>query len=73
MNYLSLESHFLFETIRCLLEETNMTPANVEENLMPKIANEDVETSLERLIQLQALRSSGEDAKKEEGTSGQGA
>jgi chaperone BCS1 len=69
MNYLSLESHFLFETIRSLLEETNMTPADVAENLMPKVANEDVETSLERLIQ--ALRSSKEEAEKKEGTSGE--
>ncbi|WJX15318.1 hypothetical protein P8452_05471 [Trifolium repens] len=69
MNYLSLESDFLFETIRSLLEETNMTPADVAENLMPKVANEDVETSLERLIQ--ALRSSKEVAEKKEGTSGE--
>ncbi|PNX76706.1 putative mitochondrial chaperone BCS1-B-like protein, partial [Trifolium pratense] len=62
MNYLNLESHFLFETIRSLLEETNMTPADVAENLMPKVANEDVETSLERLIQ--ALRSCKEEAEK---------
>ncbi|WJX15772.1 hypothetical protein P8452_05876 [Trifolium repens] len=80
-NYLSIESHPLFETVRCLLEETNMTPADVAENLMPKVANEDVETSLERLIQ--ALRTSKEEAeikakkeaeikaKKEDGTSGE--
>jgi chaperone BCS1 len=80
-NYLSIESHPLFETVRCLLEETNMTPADVAENLMPRVANEDVETSLERLIQ--ALRTSKEEAeikakkeaeikaKKEDGTSGE--
>ncbi|RHN82595.1 hypothetical protein MtrunA17_Chr1g0211521 [Medicago truncatula] len=70
MNYLSLESHFLLETIRCLLEETNMTPADVAKNLMPKVSNEDVETSLERLIQkpLEALRKR---LRKEEGTSGE--
>ncbi|GAU29110.1 hypothetical protein TSUD_58760 [Trifolium subterraneum] len=45
-----------------LEQETNMTPADVAENLMPKVANEDVETSLERLIQ--ALRTSKEDAEK---------
>ncbi|MCI52999.1 putative mitochondrial chaperone BCS1-B-like, partial [Trifolium medium] len=59
-NYLSIESHPLFETVRCLLEETNVTPADVAENLMPKVANEDVEISLERLIQ--ALRTSKEEA-----------
>ncbi|GAU15307.1 hypothetical protein TSUD_03760 [Trifolium subterraneum] len=59
--------------IRCLLEETNVTPADIAENLMPKVANEDVEISLERLIQ--ALRISKEEAemkaKKENGTSGE--
>ncbi|KAI3690170.1 hypothetical protein L2E82_48145 [Cichorium intybus] len=35
-NYLDLESHELFSTISRLLEETNMTPADVAENLMPK-------------------------------------
>lgn len=60
-NYLSLESHPLFETIGSLLGETNMTPADVAENLMPKVANEDSETSLKRLIQ--ALQSSKEEAK----------
>ena len=67
-NYLSLESHDSFDTIRGLLEETNITPADVAENLMPKVGNEDVERSLERLIQ--ALKSSKEEArmKKEKGT-----
>ncbi|CBI34993.3 unnamed protein product, partial [Vitis vinifera] len=35
-NYLDLDSHHLFASIRRLLEETNMTPADVAENLMPK-------------------------------------
>ncbi|KAI5393856.1 V-type proton ATPase subunit c''2, variant 3 [Lathyrus oleraceus] len=54
--------------------KTIMTPADVAENLMPKVVNEDVETSFERLIQ--ALRSSKEEtvmkAKKEEGISSNG-
>ncbi|XP_058725286.1 AAA-ATPase At3g28580-like isoform X1 [Vicia villosa] len=62
MNYMSVETHPLFETVRGLLEESNISPADVAENLMPKVANEEVETSLERLIQ--ALRSSKEEAKK---------
>ncbi|KAL5072020.1 hypothetical protein RYX36_022907 [Vicia faba] len=62
MNYMSVETHPLFDTVRGLLEETNITPADVAENLMPKVANEDVETSLERLIR--ALRSSMEEANK---------
>ncbi|XP_027358814.1 AAA-ATPase At3g28510-like [Abrus precatorius] len=65
-NYLSVESHYLFDTIRGLLEETNITPADVAENLMPKVADEDVETSMERLIQV--LRRSKENAEKEKGT-----
>ncbi|XP_057447562.1 AAA-ATPase At3g28510-like [Lotus japonicus] len=60
-NYLNLESHPSFGTICYLLEEKNMTPADVAENLMPKVANENIETSLERLIQ--ALRSSKEAAR----------
>ncbi|KAL2898540.1 hypothetical protein RDABS01_040322, partial [Bienertia sinuspersici] len=35
-NYLKVESHPLFETIKKLLEETNVTPADVAENLMPR-------------------------------------
>ncbi|KAK7316372.1 hypothetical protein VNO77_35371 [Canavalia gladiata] len=71
-NYLSVESHYLFDAICGLLEETNITPADVAENLMPKVACEDVETSLKRLIQV--LRSSKEEArlkaKKEEENTG---
>ena len=52
-----------------------MAPADVAENLMPKVANEDIETSLERLIQaLRSLKeaaqtkaeSNGEESTKEE-------
>ncbi|KAI3924807.1 hypothetical protein MKW98_031058 [Papaver atlanticum] len=35
-NYLDLESHDLFETIRSLICEVQMTPADVAEHLMPK-------------------------------------
>ncbi|XP_043704134.1 AAA-ATPase ASD, mitochondrial-like [Telopea speciosissima] len=35
-NYLDLDSHPLFETIHGLLDETQITPADVAENLMPK-------------------------------------
>ncbi|KAK7271732.1 hypothetical protein RJT34_27871 [Clitoria ternatea] len=57
-NYLSVESHFLFAIIRQLLQETNITPADVAENLMPKVIDEDVETSLLRLVKV--LRTSKE-------------
>ncbi|KAJ4974173.1 hypothetical protein NE237_007347 [Protea cynaroides] len=35
-NYLDLESHPLFNTIHGLMDETQITPADVAENLMPK-------------------------------------
>ncbi|XP_042496496.1 AAA-ATPase ASD, mitochondrial-like isoform X2 [Macadamia integrifolia] len=35
-NYLDLDSHPLFETIHGLIDETQITPADVAENLMPK-------------------------------------
>lgn len=51
-----------------------MTPADIAENLMPKVVNEDVKTSLERLIL--TLRSSKAEkvmkAKKEERISANG-
>ncbi|CAJ1946903.1 unnamed protein product [Sphenostylis stenocarpa] len=49
-NYLDIESHLLFSRIGRLLEETEMSPADVAENLMPKSVDEDVETCLEKLI-----------------------
>jgi chaperone BCS1 len=59
--YLDVESHDdLFPIIEKLLGETNMTPADVAENLMPKSITEDVETCLKNLIQ------SLENAKKKE-------
>ncbi|QHO17098.1 AAA-ATPase At3g28510 [Arachis hypogaea] len=61
-NYLNLESHQGFEEIRGLLEETKVTPADIAENLMPKVGNEDPERCLERLIQ--ALKNSKEEATK---------
>ncbi|CAI8594373.1 unnamed protein product [Vicia faba] len=51
-NYLDVESHDeLFPVIGKLLEDTNMTPADVAENLMPKSITEDFETCLKKLIQ----------------------
>ena len=50
-NYLGIESHCLFDSIQGLMEEVKITPADVAENLMPKSANEDVETCLASLIQ----------------------
>ena len=52
MNYLDLDSHELFETIAHLLGETNMTPADVAENLMPKSVIQDAESCLKNLIEV---------------------
>ncbi|XP_021856075.1 AAA-ATPase At3g28580 [Spinacia oleracea] len=49
-NYLDLTSHSLFETIKTLLEETKMNPADVAENLMPKSLELDVDTCLQNLV-----------------------
>ena len=51
-NYLDVDSHELFETIDHLLKETDMTPADVAENLMPKSQNEDAENCLKKLIEV---------------------
>ncbi|CAM8997887.1 hypothetical protein QQ045_009187 [Rhodiola kirilowii] len=48
-NYLGITSHPLFSKIKNLLEEVEMTPADVAENLMPKTMKEDTEASLESL------------------------
>lgn len=60
-NYLDLESHHLFDRIKLLLEETNMTPADVAENLMYKTLDEDPEVCLEYLIE--ALENSKKEAR----------
>ncbi|KAI3505426.1 hypothetical protein L1887_27555 [Cichorium endivia] len=59
-NYLDIESHELFPSISRLLEETNMTPADVAENLMPKSAEENAESCLKDLIK--ALENAKEEA-----------
>ncbi|KAK2632972.1 hypothetical protein EUGRSUZ_L00790 [Eucalyptus grandis] len=61
-NYLGVESHPLFATVRQLLAETKMTPADVAENLMPKSDDEDEEACLEGFIE--ALEKAKEDARK---------
>ncbi|KAL6643587.1 hypothetical protein ACP70R_018353 [Stipagrostis hirtigluma subsp. patula] len=49
-NYLGVAEHELFGDIRQLLEEVNMTPADVAENLMPRSKNKDVDYCLENLV-----------------------
>ncbi|KAI3896995.1 hypothetical protein MKX03_015819 [Papaver bracteatum] len=61
-NYLDMDEHPLFETIRCKIDEARITPADVAENLMPKTINEGdhSEACLEHLIT--AFEKSKEDA-----------
>ncbi|XP_068641958.1 AAA-ATPase ASD, mitochondrial-like [Aristolochia californica] len=49
-NYLSIDSHPLFETVRELLGECKITPADVAENLMPKSTTA-VESSIQRCLE----------------------
>ncbi|KAF8369995.1 hypothetical protein HHK36_031975 [Tetracentron sinense] len=59
-NYLDLDSHPMFDTIQQLMLETNITPADVAENLMPKSPTEDVKACLLKLVQ--ALEEAKEEA-----------
>ncbi|KAK7316376.1 hypothetical protein VNO77_35375 [Canavalia gladiata] len=67
-NYLDVvdESHSLFPKIEKLLGETNMTPADVAENLMPKSLVEDSDTCLKNLVESleEAKKKAEEEAKK---------
>ncbi|KAJ0042404.1 hypothetical protein Pint_19339 [Pistacia integerrima] len=61
-NYLDIDSHELFAEIGNQLAETNMIPADVAENLMPKSDEDDAETCLKNLIE--ALKEAKEEAIK---------
>ncbi|KAK3406757.1 hypothetical protein EUGRSUZ_K02902 [Eucalyptus grandis] len=50
-NYLSLETHPMFNAVCGLMSEVKITPADVAESLMPKSPNDDAEKCLSRLIQ----------------------
>ncbi|GFS45023.1 P-loop containing nucleoside triphosphate hydrolases superfamily protein [Actinidia rufa] len=64
-NYLDLDSHPLFGAIQNLLEEVDMTPADVAENLMPKTMEEAAGTFLGNLIE--AIEIAKEKAQKKKG------
>ncbi|CAL9248255.1 unnamed protein product, partial [Arabidopsis halleri] len=49
-NYLENESHELYGEIGRLLEEVDVSPADVAENLMPKSDEDDVDICLRRLV-----------------------
>jgi septal ring factor EnvC (AmiA/AmiB activator) len=61
-NYLDIDEHKLFGEIRQLFQETDMTPADVAENLMPmsKKKKADADACLVALVE--ALKKSKEDA-----------
>ncbi|GMN45789.1 hypothetical protein TIFTF001_014966 [Ficus carica] len=61
-NYLNLETHQTFDKIESLMGETNITPANVAENLVPKSPRDDPEKCLSNLIR--ALEEAKEAAEK---------
>ncbi|GMN26438.1 hypothetical protein TIFTF001_051517 [Ficus carica] len=61
-NYLDVKSHDLFATIERLLGETNMIPADVAENLIPKSDDEDANVCLNNLVE--ALEKTKEKARK---------
>ena len=65
-NYLGVESHTLFPTIEKLLGETNIPPADVAENLMPKSIVADSELCLKSLIESleEAKKKAEEEAEK---------
>ncbi|KAK7381325.1 hypothetical protein VNO78_33939 [Psophocarpus tetragonolobus] len=65
-NYLDVESHTLFPTIEKLLGDTNMSPADVAENLMPKSIVEDAESCLKSLVESleEAKKKAEEEAEK---------
>ncbi|CAH8388792.1 unnamed protein product [Eruca vesicaria subsp. sativa] len=49
-NYLEIESHELYGEIKRLLEETDVSPADVAETLMPKSDEEDADVCIKRLV-----------------------
>uniref|UniRef100_A0ACD6A717 Uncharacterized protein n=1 Tax=Avena sativa TaxID=4498 RepID=A0ACD6A717_AVESA len=48
--YLGVEEHELFATVGALLQEVDMTPADVAENLTPKSAHDDADSCLRELV-----------------------
>ncbi|KAH6782771.1 AAA-ATPase 1 [Perilla frutescens var. hirtella] len=61
-NYLDIDSHELFAVIRQLLQETDITPADVADKLMRKSDADDADSNLMRLIR--ALKDAKEEAAK---------
>uniref|UniRef100_A0A7N0TK54 AAA+ ATPase domain-containing protein n=1 Tax=Kalanchoe fedtschenkoi TaxID=63787 RepID=A0A7N0TK54_KALFE len=65
-NYLDTESHVLFDDVKALLNEVDMTPADVAENLIPKCGEDDADTCLKNLVEaLQEARGEAVDEVKD--------
>ncbi|KAL6622796.1 hypothetical protein ACP70R_032675 [Stipagrostis hirtigluma subsp. patula] len=77
-NYLGVAEHELFGDVRQLLEEVDMTPADVAENLMPRSKNKDVDCCLSNLVKAlkeakeaastKALATNNDDEEEEKGS-----
>lgn len=65
-NYLNIDSHDLFGKIRGLLDEINMTPADVAENLMPKSPKANATSCLESVIEALEIVKEEDKVKAEE-------
>ncbi|CAO2149130.1 unnamed protein product [Urochloa humidicola] len=61
-NYLDITDHELFGEIRCLLEETEMSPADVAENLMPVSKKKMTDISVRLTGLVEALKKAKEEA-----------
>jgi hypothetical protein len=48
--YLGVQEHELFATVGALLQEVDMTPADVAENLTPKSIDDDADSCLRGLV-----------------------
>ncbi|CAN6911105.1 unnamed protein product [Brassica oleracea] len=64
-NYLNLDSHLLLGEIETLLEETNMTPADVAENLMVKDGVDGSLNGLIRALEQMKLNQHSDEQQKE--------
>uniref|UniRef100_A0ACD5YQC3 Uncharacterized protein n=1 Tax=Avena sativa TaxID=4498 RepID=A0ACD5YQC3_AVESA len=58
-NYHGIEAHPLFDEIKALLHEAEITPADVAEHLMPKCAADDAESCLTSLVKALAEKAKG--------------
>uniref|UniRef100_A0A0D9WWF7 Uncharacterized protein n=1 Tax=Leersia perrieri TaxID=77586 RepID=A0A0D9WWF7_9ORYZ len=71
--YLGIDAHHLFDKVRALLGEVDMTPADVAENLTPKGPGDNADTCLSELIselektKAKKAQAKGKEKEKEKG------